>query len=114
MRNYVSEIAIVLLFAMGLAVASQLLSALFSSPAEAASQCGARSFIIDQLAARYGESRTAIGIAANNMVMELFANAESQSWTIAVSDPNGQTCLLASGQGFEALADVLPKQGAPL
>ena len=34
--------------------------------------------------------------------------AESGSWTITVTMPTGMTCLMASGQSYEALAEALP------
>ena len=86
---------------------------LLTQAAEATPQCGPRAAVLEQLADRYGESRRSMGIAANNMVMELFANSESQSWTITVTTPQGQTCLVASGTGFEALTDPLPAKGEP-
>jgi hypothetical protein len=55
-----------------------------------------------------------MGIAANNMVMEVFALDVSQSWTITVTTPQGQTCLIASGQGFEAMRAPLPAKGEPV
>lgn len=78
-----------------------------------APQCGPRAAVLAQLADEYGEARHSMGIAANNMVMELFASATSQSWTITVTTPQGQTCLVASGQGFEAMEDALPAKGEP-
>ncbi|WP_022702482.1 hypothetical protein [Pseudorhodobacter ferrugineus] len=76
-------------------------------------QCGPRATVLAQLADKYGETRQSMGIAANNMVMELFASATSQSWTITVTTPQGQTCLVASGEGFEAMVDALPAKGEP-
>ena len=43
--------------------------------------------------------------------MEVFASVESGSWTITVTMSNGITCLVASGQAFEELAEVLPPKG---
>jgi TRAP-type C4-dicarboxylate transport system permease small subunit len=84
---------------------------LVGTVASAAPQCGLRASVLEQLADRYGEARAAIGIAANGMVMELFAITGSQSWTITVTTPQGQTCLVASGTGYEALAEVAPPPG---
>jgi len=77
--------------------------------AQNSNQCGPREVILAQLAARYGEARKAVGLAANNAVVELFANAESGTWTITGTLPSGVTCLIASGESFEALAEVLPE-----
>jgi hypothetical protein len=76
-------------------------------------QCGPRAAVMAQLADRYGETRRSIGLAANNMVMELFASEVSQSWTITVTTTQGQTCLIASGQGYEAMVEPLPAKGEP-
>jgi hypothetical protein len=90
---------VALLFAMG--------------QAHAAPQCGPRAAVMAHLAERYGETRQAIGMAANAMVMEVFASAESQSWTITITTAEGQTCLVASGEGYETLTEALPAQGDP-
>ena len=94
---------------------SLVLAGLTSEPAAAQSlgQCAKRDIVLGQLAERYGETRRGLGIAANNSVMEMFAAADTGTWTITVTMPNGMTCLVASGQGFEAMADELPAKGSP-
>ena len=72
--------------------------------------CGDRAEILEQLASRYHETRRGIGLAANNGVLEIFA-AESGSWTILVTMPGGQTCLIASGDNYEAVREELPTAG---
>ena len=73
--------------------------------------CAARETVLTRLAEGYGESRQSIGLGANNSVMELFASAETGTWTITVTLPNGLTCLVASGQAYETLAEELPAEG---
>jgi hypothetical protein len=73
--------------------------------------CGEREKIVAALAEKYQEPRQSIGIAANNSVMEVFANTESGTWTIAVTLPNGLTCIVADGQAFESLNEALPPDG---
>jgi hypothetical protein len=82
--------------------------------AQPALQCGPRAMVLAQLANTHGETRRSIGLAENNMVMEVFASDTSQSWTITVTTPQGQTCLVASGTGFEGMADALPAKGQPV
>jgi hypothetical protein len=84
-----------------------------ATPAAAAPQCGPRDKVVAHLAEKYSETRRAVGLAANNMVMELYAAEASGTWTITVSDANGNTCLVASGAGFEAVAEELPAKGNP-
>lgn len=73
--------------------------------------CAPHAVVAETLAEKYGESRRAAGLVANGRLMELFASADSGSWTITVTAPSGVTCLLASGQSFEALEELLPAAG---
>lgn len=88
-------------------------SALLAGPAAAQNgpNCGPRELVVERLASRFGETRQSMGLGANNAVVEVFASEESGSWTITVTSPAGLTCLVASGQAFEELADVLPAEG---
>ena len=85
---------------------------LFAGGGQAQTQCASRDQVIATLTDRYGESRQAIGLAANTTVMELFAS-EAGSWTITITLPNGAVCLLASGENFETLNEALPTKGDP-
>lgn len=73
--------------------------------------CAPRPAVLERLAEKYGETRQSIGLAAQGSVVEVFASQETGSWTITVTMPNGLTCLVASGQSFEALAEALPAKG---
>jgi hypothetical protein len=97
------------LFALSLGFGAVILV----TQAQAAPQCGSRAAVMAQLAERFGETRRSMGLAANNMVMETYVSDVSQSWTITVTTPEGQTCLLASGQGFEAMLGEQPAKGEP-
>ena len=81
--------------------------------ARAATQCAARDEVLRQLSGKYGEARQAIGLSSTATVMELHANPQAGSWTITVTRADGLTCLVASGQGYEALDEPLPARGAP-
>ena len=73
--------------------------------------CGPREVVVTRLAEGYGETRQSMGLGANNAVIEVFASDETGSWTITVTQPSGVTCLVASGQGYEQLAEALPPKG---
>lgn len=73
--------------------------------------CAPRPMVLERLANSYGETRQSVGLGANNAVIEVFASAETGSWTITVTKPDGTTCLVASGRSFENLSEVLPPQG---
>ncbi len=104
------------LFALSLGFGALILvtQAHAQTPTPTALQCGPRGAVMEQLADRFGETRRAMGLAANNMVMEIFASDTSQSWSITVTTAQGQTCLVASGQGFEAMKDAFPAKGEPV
>lgn len=71
-------------------------------PAHAQSNCGPRDAVIAQLETRYGEVLQSRGVGPNN-IMEVFANSQTGSWTVAVSMPNRVMCFVASGTDFEAI-----------
>ncbi|UWQ92183.1 hypothetical protein K3727_05120 [Rhodobacteraceae bacterium M382] len=73
--------------------------------------CAPRTVVVDRLAQGYGETRQSIGLGAQGAVVEVFASDETGSWTITVTLPNGLTCLVASGQSYETLAEALPPAG---
>ena len=73
--------------------------------------CAAREAVVDRLAEGYGETRQSVGLGRNNSVVEVFASDETGSWTITVTMPGGLTCLVASGQSFESVAEALPAKG---
>lgn len=76
-------------------------------------QCADRERVIERLATAYGETRQSIGLGANNAVVEVFASTETGTWTITVTMPSGMTCLVASGQAFEAVSEEVTPAGAP-
>ena len=67
--------------------------------------CAARDLVLERLSSSYGETRQSIGLGTNNAVIETFASKETGTWTITVTMPNGTTCMIASGQAFEQLAE---------
>lgn len=70
--------------------------------------CAPRDDVVQRLTQTYGETRKGIGIANRGAVMEVFAADATGTWTITVTLPNGMTCLIASGQSYEALAEEMP------
>ncbi|ROU01156.1 hypothetical protein [Histidinibacterium lentulum] len=80
--------------------------------AQQAAVCADHAVIVARLAERWGESRQSIGLAANNTVVEVFAS-DSGSWTITVTRPGGPTCLVASGEHYQHVAEALPNIDEP-
>jgi hypothetical protein len=97
--------------AAGLAIPAAALLTMLTATAEARSACAPRDAVIDRLASGFGETRQSIGLGADNRLVEVFASAETGTWTITVTDPRGLTCLVASGQAFEPLAERPARPG---
>lgn len=76
-----------------------------------ANNCGPRQAILQRLSEKFGETRQSIGMSGENSVVEVFASSETGTWTITVTTANGVTCLVASGQAFETLAEMRPAPG---
>lgn len=93
--------------------AGALLTALAAETAMAQTtrNCAPRNVVLDRLAETYGETRQGMGLGAQGAVVEIFASDQTGSWTITVTTPQGLTCLVASGQSYETLADSLPPKG---
>lgn len=92
------------LFALSLGIAAMAFAAAQAraqtlSPA-APLQCGARAELVALLWGRYAETPRAMGLVAQDRMMELFAS-DSGSWTLLVTTAEGLACLLASGQSFQ-------------
>lgn len=94
------------ILALGLGVGAILLSA-GQLQAQGAAKCAERAQVMQRLAESYGETRQSIGLAGDRQVVEVFASDETGTWTITVTMPNGMTCLVAAGQGYEQLDEVL-------
>ena len=83
--------------------------------AQQSRNCADRERVVERLSSAYGESRQSIGLGANNAVIEVFASLETGTWTITVTNTAGLTCLVASGQAFEATpGELLPTAGTAL
>ena len=101
-----------MLFALSLGFAGLI----FATQAALAAQCAPREQVVAGLATGFDEVRQGAGLTAapdgRAQVIEIFTSA-SGSWTIVVTRPDGQTCLVASGQAWEDITDELPAKGEP-
>ena len=78
-----------------------------AAPATQAAQvCVPHKDFSKTLAKQYKESRTALGLAAQTHVVELFVSP-SGSWTLAATDTRGMTCVIASGEAWQAAPQVI-------
>ena len=69
--------------------------------------CHERTEALHYLRSNYDEQPVAIGLANNGGVIEVLANPDGKTWTILITTPDGHTCPLASGVGWESLPHVV-------
>ncbi len=91
----------------GVAVAAALATA--AAPAAAQSVCGQRDTFLMRLAQTHAEAPIAIGLSATGSVIEVLASRDGH-FTILVTTPSGTTCLVAHGEGWQAIGiDAKPQ-----
>jgi hypothetical protein len=62
--------------------------------------CGERSAIVGVLGHTYGERLVGSGLSEAGTLFEIYAS-RGGSWTIIVTKPDGHSCLVGAGQGWE-------------
>lgn len=76
----------------------------FTLPTVAQAQfamCGERAQIVDQLKAKYNETRRAVGLISNNGAAELYVS-EKGTWTMLVTLESGKSCIIAAGHSWDS------------
>lgn len=71
-------------------------------------QCGVRGEVIAALAEKYDEARHVQGITRDGMLMEVFGNARTGTWTVTVTTAQGVMCIVSEGEAF-GLLDEAPQ-----
>ncbi len=62
-----------------------------------------RDKVVEKLGRDYAEQPTAMGLASNGGVIELFTAADGATWTLVLTMPNGSSRLIAAGEGWEEI-----------
>ncbi len=91
------------------------LSGLAAAPAaaqEGSHICAEREILTESLAREYSEAPAALGISDTGNVIEVLAANDGRTWTILMTMPDGTSCVLATGQSWEAVPQVA--MGQPL
>jgi hypothetical protein len=68
--------------------------------ASAQNVCFERTALIKHLSGKFEEAPVAAGLAANGNVLEVFSSPDGITWTIVLTQPNGATCVMASGEAW--------------
>ena len=81
-----------------------------ATPTSAQTVCGDRSKMVGYLDRDYQESRSGLGLASNGAVVELYT-AKTGTWTMLMTAPDGRTCVMGSGEGWEQTQRPKPVAG---
>lgn len=71
--------------------------------------CGTRATVLDYLSTKYSEKPIAMGVAANGSLIEVLSSKKGSTFTIIVTVPDGKTCMVAAGEGWEDLLGPVTK-----
>ena len=82
--------------------------------AQAQMACGARDAVVENLGQKYGEVRRGGGLTGSTAIYEIWASEETGSWTILKTTPNGLTCVMAVGEGWQDQAGEAIPAGDPV
>ncbi len=78
----------------------------FGSTLEASAQtavCQTHDSLAKQLEERYAEKPVAAGLDAGGRLIVLFASADSASWTMVMTTPAGESCVMAVGEHWQEI-----------
>ena len=80
-------------------------------PAHAAEhECFQRTELVEYLGQRAHEAQSAMGLANNGGLLEVFTTEDQSTWTIFLTMANGVSCVIGAGETWMDL-DVQPVAG---
>ena len=86
----------------GAAALALAITTVAASPAAAQAICASHDEMTELLDKRYKERTVAIGIANNGRLMEVFSSEDGSTWTIIMTTPQGQSCVVADGKAWDS------------
>ncbi len=82
-----------------------------TTSAQAEPQCNERDNVLELLAKKYKETPIAAGITNSGGLVEVLSDANSGTWTIIVTTPQGMSCLVAAGEGWRQMDQIKIEDG---
>ncbi len=80
-------------------------------PAQAQTACASHAEVLNHLADNFAEAPVAMGLASNGGVIEVLSSADGSTWTILITMPNGQSCMVAAGESWLTVPTKSTKTG---
>jgi len=89
----------------GIAVSTAIAALIFPTVLSAASGpapiCGARDDMLTKLASDYREQPASVALTSDGQLLEVLRSDSMMTWSILITNPNGVTCLVATGEGWQ-------------
>ena len=89
--------------AIGAALLLMLGVGIGPTPAAAQTACMSRAEVLDQLSSKYAETPISLGLEKSGDVVEIFTSGDGDTWTMVLTRPDGQTCMIASGEAWQVI-----------
>lgn len=68
--------------------------------------CAQRDVVVDRLESKYSERLTAGGLQSSKSIMEVWVSEEKGTFTVLLTNPNGLSCIVASGTNWYVETDA--------
>jgi hypothetical protein len=81
-------------------IGAGLAAGLIAGQADARVACNSREEVVKALSQQFAEVPIVHGLTQSGQLMEMFASTEG-TWTLILSLPTGQSCLVANGDDFD-------------
>lgn len=65
--------------------------------------CHERAEIARQLGQGYDEAPVSLGVQSNGNLVEIFSSPRTGTWTMVATEPSGRSCVVAAGDGWQAV-----------
>ena len=77
-------------------------------PAHGQQPCPERQTVVDYLMQEFDEAPVAMGLANSGGLIEVLTNGQGNTWTILITTPDGRSCMIAAGQGWQETPATVP------
>ena len=98
---------------LGTAVAAVTASAAGAPDTAQDLACGSREEMTERLKRSFGEAQTGLGLISAAQVLEVWSSEETGTWTILMTDTDGQSCLVAAGESWKTVPVEALIKGEP-
>ncbi len=75
--------------------------------------CTDRTAAIRHLEGKFSEAPVAVGLTNTGAVLEVLTSDEGRSWTMLVTMPDGNSCLVAAGEAWKIIPSLADLEYGP-